>query len=98
MLQLEIYKADFEAERKAKESIKEEKEKLTEDLQNLQRRNQQLQERIDMISDRDFVMYESRETRNRERRSNGQVSEIILILILVYFDCEFFYIGSREYF
>lgn len=69
--QLEIFKADFEAERRAKESIKEEKDKLCEDLQNLQRRNQQLQERIEMISDKDYVMYESRNARDRPNRSSS---------------------------
>ncbi|XP_050294408.1 optineurin-like isoform X2 [Anthonomus grandis grandis] len=47
--QLDIYKADFEAEREAKESTKQEKDKLTEDLQHLHRRNQQMQEEIELL-------------------------------------------------
>lgn len=54
--QLDVYKADFEAERNAKETMKTEKERLSEDMQNLQRRNQQLQEEIEMLRENDYVV------------------------------------------
>lgn len=69
-LQLELYKTDFEEERRVKELLKEEKEKLIEDLQCLQRRNQQLQDRIEMICDKDFVMYQERTDHSRPARSS----------------------------
>ncbi|CAG9764900.1 unnamed protein product [Ceutorhynchus assimilis] len=47
--QLEVYKADFEAEQEAKEEVKREKNKIAEDLQHLHRRNQQLQEEIEIL-------------------------------------------------
>lgn len=53
---MDVYKADFEAEKSAKETIKTEKEKLSEDMQNLQRRNQQLQEEIEMVREHDYVV------------------------------------------
>ncbi|KAJ8925982.1 hypothetical protein NQ315_009837 [Exocentrus adspersus] len=64
--QLNVFKADFEAERNAKDTIKQEKERLTEDMQNLQRRNQQLQEEINILRENsDYVVPPSqmRETR-----------------------------------
>lgn len=48
-IQLDVYKTDFEAERTAREMMKDEKDKIADDLQNLQRRNQHLQEEIDII-------------------------------------------------
>ncbi|KAJ8971809.1 hypothetical protein NQ317_004839 [Molorchus minor] len=59
--QLDVYRADFEAERTVKETIKTENDKYSEDIQNLQRRNQQLQEEIEMLREhRDYVVYPSR--------------------------------------
>ncbi|CAG9857110.1 unnamed protein product [Phyllotreta striolata] len=48
-VQLDVYKADFDEERRAREAIKAEKDRLEEDLLNLQRRNQQLQEEIEIL-------------------------------------------------
>ncbi|KAJ8949246.1 hypothetical protein NQ318_022759 [Aromia moschata] len=57
---LDVYKADFEAERTAKETLKAENDKYSEDMQNLHRRNQQLQEEIEMLREnRDYVVYPS---------------------------------------
>lgn len=54
--QLELYKADYEAEVGAKNSLMAEKNQLAEDLQNLQRRNQQLIEEVERLRrDGDFV-------------------------------------------
>ncbi|XP_072394727.1 uncharacterized protein [Diabrotica undecimpunctata] len=48
-MQMDVYKTDFEEERRAREVIKGEKDRLEEDLQNIQRRNQQLQEEIELL-------------------------------------------------
>ncbi|KAG5890912.1 hypothetical protein JTB14_024910 [Gonioctena quinquepunctata] len=75
--QLEVYKADFEAEKNAKEITRGEKDKLVEDLQNLQRRNQQLQEEIELVrNNRDYVVYPStrREQPSRSTASAPQES------------------------
>lgn len=54
--QLDLYKADYEAEANAKDSIFAEKNQLVEDLQSLQRRNQQLIEEVERLRrDGDFV-------------------------------------------
>ncbi|KAG5890913.1 hypothetical protein JTB14_024910 [Gonioctena quinquepunctata] len=77
--QLEVYKADFEAEKNAKEITRGEKDKLVEDLQNLQRRNQQLQEEIELVrNNRDYVVYPStrREQPSRSTASAPQESDL----------------------
>jgi len=49
LLQLEQFRADFEAEKKAKEEEKTRANKLSEDLQQVHRRNQQLQEEVELL-------------------------------------------------
>lgn len=48
-MQMDVYKADFEAERSAREVLVQEREQLNEDLQNVHRRNQQLLEEIELV-------------------------------------------------
>ncbi|XP_025833348.1 NF-kappa-B essential modulator isoform X2 [Agrilus planipennis] len=56
--QLDLYKADFEAERHQKNNLKEEKEQLADDLRHLQRRNQQLLEEVERLRNGAFVVVE----------------------------------------
>lgn len=59
--QLDLYKADYEAEASAKESVLAEKNQLAADLQSLHRRNQQLIEEVERLrNDGDFVHVRSR--------------------------------------
>lgn len=53
ILQLELYKADYEAERNMKLSLKAEKEKVEEDLGHLQRRNQQFLEEVEYLREKE---------------------------------------------
>ncbi|CAH1955372.1 unnamed protein product [Acanthoscelides obtectus] len=54
--QLDVYKADFEAERSAKETIKLDKDKFLEDIQTLQVCNQQLQEELEKVRNELFAL------------------------------------------
>lgn len=69
--QLDLYKADYEAEASAKNSLLAEKNQIAEDLQNLQRRNQQLIEEVDRLrrDGGDFV-HVPRPRRNAEPSSS----------------------------
>ncbi|XP_056633018.1 NF-kappa-B essential modulator [Diorhabda sublineata] len=67
--QLDVYRADFEEERRAREIIKSENDRLHEDLQNVQRRNEQLQSEIELLRNGDFVVYPSAPQRSGEEPS-----------------------------
>lgn len=54
--QLDLYKADYEAEASARNTLLAEKNQIAEDLQSLQRRNQQLIEEVERLRhDGDYV-------------------------------------------
>ncbi|KAL3287417.1 hypothetical protein HHI36_001890 [Cryptolaemus montrouzieri] len=52
--QVDIYKADFDAERQAKELLKNEKEQIINDFLQIQKRNNELNEEIELIKERGY--------------------------------------------
>lgn len=74
--QLELYKADYEAEAVTKNSLLAEKNQIAEDLQSLQRRNQQLIEEVERLRrDGDFVHVSRPRSSATSSSSSADVSD-----------------------
>ena len=63
MFQAEVYKTDFEAERKAREAKHAEKEQVVEEMRQLQLQNQQLQDELQTYSTMQFSEMQRRHAR-----------------------------------
>ncbi|XP_044745888.1 NF-kappa-B essential modulator-like isoform X2 [Coccinella septempunctata] len=66
--QLEIYKADFEEERRLKENYKEENKQLSSDFQQIQKRNGELQDELEVLKERGWEFV------NRDHRTSSTSS------------------------
>lgn len=73
--QLDLYKADYEAEANAKDSLMAEKNQIVEDLQSLQRRNQQLIEEVERLRNNTDFVHVGRNRRTSDSTSATDVSD-----------------------
>lgn len=75
--QVDVYQADFNQEREARNKIKEEKERIADDLRHLQRRNQQLLEEVEKYQE-GFVHVQNQQQSQQASPTQQQSRELSL--------------------